>query len=65
MELFFQFVLATTFFDAFYDTGNSKKRIIKKNMKNSGDARNFRSEISKSDIFHKLLKYWCVKNINY
>ena len=30
MELFFQFVLATTFFDAFYDTGNSKKRIIKK-----------------------------------
>ena len=29
-ELFFQFVLTTTFFDAFYDTGNSKKRIIKK-----------------------------------
>ena len=38
------------FFDAFYDTGNSKK-IYVKNMKNSGDARNFRSEISKSDIF--------------
>ena len=47
MELFFQFVLATTFFDAFYDTGNSKKK--------SGDARNFHSEISKSDIFHNLL----------
>ena len=30
MELFFQFVLATNFFYAFYDTGNSKKRIIKK-----------------------------------
>ena len=29
-ELFFQFVLTTTFFDAFYDIGNSKKRIIKK-----------------------------------
>ena len=24
-ELFFQFVLVTIFFDAFYDTGNSKK----------------------------------------
>ena len=54
MELFFQFVLATTFFDAFYDTGNSKKWIIK-NMKNSGDARSFRSEISKYDIFHIFL----------
>ena len=30
MGLFFQFVLATTFFDAFYDTGNSKKKNIKK-----------------------------------
>ena len=29
-ELFFQFVLTTTFFDAFNDIGNSKKRIIKK-----------------------------------
>ena len=35
MELFFQFVLATTFFDAFYDTGKSKKNefeIIRKHI---------------------------------
>ena len=55
MELFFQFVLATTFFDAFYDTGNRKKKNYIFFLKNSGDAHNFCSEISKSDIFHKLL----------
>ena len=50
MELFFQFVLATTFFMPFMILATAKN-IYKKNMKNSGDASNFRSEISKSDIF--------------